>query len=114
MQLLGHNRHAPKIGGSVPFWGGGAGSSSEKNVARVEAYHRTKWHLDSSSRLATIDMGRKLGALHALLFCGGGAGSPSNTVSLGSRPTFLLSGILIHGATWPQPIWAENREAVPL
>ena len=57
-------------------------------------------------------MGRKMGILHA--FWGGGAGSPSNTVSLESRLTFLLSGILIHGATWPQPIWAENREAVPL
>jgi len=32
-------------------------------VAWAEAYRRTKWHLDPSSRLATIDMGRKLGAL---------------------------------------------------
>jgi len=37
-----------------------------------------------------------------------GAGSPSNTMSLGSRPTFLPSAILIHRAIWPQQIWAEN------
>jgi len=29
----------------------------------AEAYLRTKWHLDPSSRLATTDMGRKLGAV---------------------------------------------------
>jgi len=29
----------------------------------TEIYLRTKWHLDPSSRLATIDMGQKLGAL---------------------------------------------------
>jgi len=33
------------------------------NVAWVEAYLSTKWHLDPSSRLGTMDMGRKLGAL---------------------------------------------------
>jgi len=30
------------------------------NVDRAEAYLRTKWHLDSSSRLATTDMSRKV------------------------------------------------------
>jgi len=32
------------------------------NVAWAEAYLPTKWHIDPSSRLATIDIGRKLGA----------------------------------------------------
>jgi len=32
----------------------------------------------------------------------GGAGSPSNTLSPGSRPTSVPSGILIHPAVWPQ------------
>jgi len=32
-------------------------------VAWAEVYLRTNWHLDPSSRLATIDMGQKLGAL---------------------------------------------------
>jgi len=30
-------------------------------------------------------------------------------MSLGLRPTSLLSGILIHAAIWPQKIWSENR-----
>jgi len=33
-------------------------------VAWAEIYFRTKWRLHPSSRLATIDMGRKLGAVH--------------------------------------------------
>jgi len=56
----GHNRHGPKTGGgSVPFWGGRAGS-------------------------------------------------PSNTMSLGSRSTCIPSGILIHPGFWQQQTWAEN------
>jgi len=31
-------------------------------VAWAEAYIRTKWYADPSSSLATIDMGRKVGA----------------------------------------------------
>jgi len=55
------------------------------NVALVEAYLRTKWHLDPSSRLATIDIGRKLGAMSPfwvgqlapqLAQCGRGRGLP--------------------------------------
>jgi len=32
------------------------------NVTWAEAYLGTKWHLDPCIRLATTDMGRKLGA----------------------------------------------------
>ena len=54
IQPFGHNRHGPKIGGlRVLFWEGGW-------VAWAEAYLHTKWHLDASSRLATIEMGRTL------------------------------------------------------
>jgi len=42
---------------------GGARSQSNTNVAWAEVYLRTKWHLGLSSRLATIDMGRKVGVL---------------------------------------------------
>jgi len=35
-------------------------------VARVEVYFRTKWRLHRSSRLATIDISRKLGAVALL------------------------------------------------
>jgi len=31
------------------------------------AYLRAKWHLDLSSRLATIDMGRKVGTMFLVL-----------------------------------------------
>ena len=81
---IGHNRH-----GQI-FFGGGT----------------------PSSRLGTIDMGRKLGALS--LFGGGGVGSPYNTMSLGSRPTFLPSGILIYRAIWPQLVLTEYWGVVPL
>jgi len=64
-------------------------------------------HLDLTRRLATIDMGRKLGAPPP--FWGGGwvPMIPYNTKSPGPRPTSIPSGILIHPAIWPQQIWAK-------
>ena len=62
-------------------------------------------------RLATIDMGRKLGGAVPLW---AEADSPSNTIWPGPWSTFVPSGILIHPAVWPQQTWAENWEAVPL
>jgi len=44
---------------------------------------------------------------------GGGAASPSNTMSPEPRTTSVPSGILIHPAVWPQQTWAENW-SVPL
>jgi len=41
-------------------------------------------------------------------FLRGRAGSLSNTLSLGPRPTYVPCGILIHPAIWPQQRWAEN------
>ena len=70
----GHNRHGPKIGwGFVcPFlWGSWV--PIEHKVAWAKAYLHTKCHLDASTRLATIKMGRKLGGL-CLLFGEGGLG----------------------------------------
>ena len=55
---------------------------------------------DPSSRLATIDMGRKLGAPPP--FWGGGSGSPSNTMWPGVRRTCTPSFILIHPTVWLQ------------
>jgi len=52
---------------------------------------------EMGDRLATIGMGRKWGGAAV------GAGSPSNTMWPGPRPTsFLPSGILIHPTVWPQ------------
>jgi len=44
-------------------------------------YFRTKWRLHPSSRLATIDMGQKLGRGLGPLF-GKGSYSPSNTMAI--------------------------------
>jgi len=50
-------------------------------------------------RLATIDMGRKVGAAVSLPV--GGAGSPLTQCRLGRRlPLYIASGILIHPAVW--------------
>jgi len=56
----GHNRHGPKIGWGCAHFSVGSWVHIEHNVAYAEAYLRTKWHLDPCSRLATIDVGRKL------------------------------------------------------
>jgi len=56
---------------------------------------------DPSSRLATTDMGRKLGAGSGCAPLGQlRAGSPSNT--MWPRPTSMPSFILIHPTVWPQ------------
>jgi len=55
---------------------------------------------EMGGRLATIDMGRKLGA--APRFFGGGARFPSNTMWPGPRPTCVPSFIVIHPTVWPQ------------
>jgi len=46
-------------------------------------------------------VGRKVGG-YCAPFCGGGAGSPSNTMSPGLRAISIPSGILIYPAVWPQ------------
>jgi len=51
--------------GLCPFQGAGS-SSNTISPGWTEAYLRTKWHLDPFSRLATIDMGGKLGAVPLL------------------------------------------------
>ena len=57
----GHNRHATKRrGGAVPLSRAELGTRLTQ-CAWAEVYFRTKWHLYPSSRLATKDMGPKLG-----------------------------------------------------
>jgi len=81
------------------------------HVAWAEAYLRTKWRLDPSGRLATTDMGRKLEGGGSAPW--GGARSLSNTMLPGPRPTFVVSGILIHPDLWPQQTWAEKWGLCP-
>jgi len=55
MQPFGRNRYGPKIGGSPPFGGGGAGSPC--NTMRPgprPSYLNAKFHIDISNCLATI------------------------------------------------------------
>jgi len=47
-----------KVGAAVPLCVEGAGSPSK--VAWAEAYFRTEWYPDPSSRFAVIDMDRKV------------------------------------------------------
>ena len=73
---------------------------SPKLMGRVAAklllgsQNKTSAVAEMGERLNTIDMGRKVGEV-AVPLSVGGAGSPSNTMSPGPRPTSALSGILI-------------------
>jgi len=80
-----------KLGGAVPpFLGAQELGPILHSVAWAEAYLHTMWHLDPSSRLATTDMGRKLGGLCPfgerelsphVIQCGQGRGLPACQVS---------------------------------
>jgi len=59
-------------------------------------------------RLATIDMGRKVGA--AVPLSVGEAGYPSNTMWPGTRPTSVPGGILIHPTVWSQYTNVTDRQ----
>jgi len=76
------------------LFGDGAGSSSSK-IAWAEAYLHVKYHLDPSSRLATINKG---GNLWAPPFFGERERGPHLTKSRGPRTTSIPSVILIHAA----------------
>jgi len=90
-----------KVGGLMfPFlWGGGAGFPPNTMWPGL-SLPPYKCHLDPSSRLATTDMGQKLGQYPFL--GGGGSGSTSNTMWPGPRhisvaaapPTFRPTSIV--------------------
>jgi len=60
-------------------------------------------------RFATIYMGRKVGEV-ALPVSVGEAGSLSNTMSPGPRPTSVLNGILIDPTAWLQYTNVTDRQ----
>ena len=64
---------------------------------------------EMGDRLATISMGQKVGGL-LCSFPWGRAGSPSNTMWPGPRPTSVPSGILIHPNVWPHYTNVTNRQ----
>jgi len=60
-----------KFGESLPpFWGQGLGPHLTQSRL-AEAYLHIKWHLDLSSRLTAVEMGRNWGGLRSLFVEGG-------------------------------------------
>jgi len=113
MQPFGHNKKGPEIGDLRPLLGERSWVPILHSVAWTKTHLHAKCHLDPSSRLATIDIGRKLGSGAPPPFWGGGMGSPPNIKSPEPRPISIPSGIFIHPAIWPQQIWAENWGLCP-
>ena len=72
IQPFGHNRHRPKFRGCcAPYWEAGFPSNTMWSGPTCTSIVHTKWHVDPSSCLTTIDMGQKVGAavpwLHVLI-----------------------------------------------
>jgi len=98
-----------KVGSPGPLpWRG------ELSPHNIKAYFRIKWHPGSSSRLATIDMGRKMG--DCVPFRRGQLGPRLTQCCLGrGLPPYQV-------ADWPQQTWTEKwgllypffGEAVPI
>ena len=68
-----------------------SGISIVYNVARAEAYLRTRWHLDPSSCLATTARHRTKRGGDDVPLSGRGSWVQSNTIWPGPRPTSVLS-----------------------
>ena len=92
-------------GGLCPlFWWGSWVPSN--TVAWAEAYLRTKWHLNPSSRWATIGMGWKLGACAPLWEDELGP----HLTQYGHAEAYLMPiFILIHPTVWPQYTNVSDR-----
>jgi len=84
-----------KVGSPGPLpWRG------ELSPHNTKAYFRIKWHPGSSSRLATIDMGRKMG--DCVPFRRGQLGPRLTQCRLGrGLPPYQV-------ADWPQQTWTEK------
>ena len=102
IQPFGRNKHGPKIwwGAPPPFGEGKRGLHlTQSRLGRGLASHQvTSWSMQGFGRNR---YGRKLGGC-APLGAGEGAGSPSNTMWPGPRPTCTPSFILIRPTVWPQ------------
>ena len=94
-----------KIGASVPFLEGRAGSPSSTMRPRPRPTFVSDiaiFVLKRDAKLQLTNQGPRACQV------------PSSSIQSfghnrhGSRPTLVLSGILIHPAIWPQQIWAKN------
>jgi len=111
MQPFGHNRNGPKIGegGSAPFLG-----RIERGLHLTQS--RLGWGLDpyqvaswSMQPFVPNRYGPKIG-WGLCPFGGAGAGSPSNTMWPGTRPTCVPSFVLIRSTVWPQCTNVTDRQ----
>jgi len=103
IQQFGHNRHGPKIGG--PLFGRGELSPHLTQC-------RLHWGLApcevaswSIQQFGHNRYGPKIGAMPLWVR---GAGSPSNTMWPGLRPTCMPSFILMHPTVWSKCRRYEN------
>jgi len=77
--------------------------------AYLDAYLDASRYLDASSRLATIEMGKKLGRGAPALFWWGELGPHLAQCGVDQGPPLCqVPSWLIHPAVWPQWTWAEN------
>ena len=117
IQPFGHSRHGPKMGAVPPFWRGSwVPTEPTPRLAQcglgvgLPPCQVPSW---SIQLFGQNKHGPKIERAPPP-FWGGRTGSPSNTMSLGAKPTSLPSGILIHPAIWPQHIWVKNWGLCPL
>ena len=100
MQPFGHNRHGPKIGGSVLFFGeGGAGLPYNTMLLWSRPTFIPSGILIHRAICPQQTWTENWGLC---LFEGGGPRSPSNTMWPGRRPTCVPSFIFIRPTVWPQ------------
>ena len=93
----------------MPLWGRAGSPFNTMWPGPRPTFVQSKWHLDPSSRLAIIDMGRKLRGLCPFL---GEGELPQLCPHLTQRRlggAYLPGGILIHPAVWPQQTWAGPK-----
>ena len=99
MQVILYNGHKMAVASSSSTMSKDFLQNDLFCVQRDEPYNSSAI-AEIGDHLATTDTGQKVGA--AVPLSVGGAGSPSNTMSHGPRPTSTPSGILIHPTVWPQ------------
>jgi len=84
---------------AVPLLEGELSSHLTQSRPGREAYLRTKWHIDPSSRFSHNRHGPKIGGCAPFL---DGELRPHLTQSPWPRPIAVSSGVLILAAVWPQ------------
>jgi len=108
IQPFGHNRHGPKTGSCAHFLGGGAQWSpylAQCGLGRgLPLYQVATWFIQPFGH------NRYGPKIRDYPLWGGAAGSPSNTIWPGSRPTCMPSLILIHPSVWPQYTNVTDRQ----